>query len=221
MQHYKIKFAGETFEILPSGAIFWPSEQILIASDLHLEKGSSFNHKGTFLPPYDSLDTISRLEEMIKITSPKKTLLLGDTIHDKNGLLRMSDEIKENFFSLFKKSTLILISGNHDEELAFPNLKLNPYYKLRNITFIHEMSSNESLEISGHFHPMINTKFKGIRIRSSCFVVTKNKIIIPSFGTFTGGLDIKNNGFPDIIKKETSVFIIYNQEIINLGDSYF
>ena len=133
MKHYKIKFAGEIFEILPSGTIFWPSEQILIASDLHLEKGSSFNHKGTFLPPYDSLDTISRLEEIIKKTSPKKVLLLGDTIHDKNGLLRMSDEVKENFFSLFKKSSLIFISGNHDEELLSNNLELIPFYKLKNI----------------------------------------------------------------------------------------
>ena len=194
---------------------------MLIASDLHLEKGSSFNKEGTFLPPYDSLDTITRLEEIIKITSPKKILLLGDTLHDKNGLLRMSEEVKKKIFSLLKKNSFILISGNHDEELAFPNLKLDPYYKLRNITFTHEMSSNETLEISGHFHPMVNTKFKGIRIRASCFVVTKNKIILPSFGTFTGGLDIKNNAFPNIINKETKVFIIYNQQIINLKDSYF
>ena len=83
------------------------------------------------------------------------------------------------------------------------------------------MSSNEILEISGHFHPIVNTKFKGIRIRASCFVVTKNKIILPSFGTFTGGLDIKNNSYPNIINKETKVFIIYNQQIINLGVSYF
>ena len=221
MQHFKIKFASETFEILPSGTIFWPSEEMLIASDLHLEKGSSFNKEGTFLPPYDSFDTITRLEEIIKITSPKKILLLGDTLHDKNGLLRMSEVVKKQIFSLLKKNSFILISGNHDDKLVFPNLKLDPYYKLRNITFTHQMSSNEKLEISGHFHPIVNTKFKGIRIRASCFVVTKNKIILPSFGTFTGGLDINNNAFPKIINKETKVFIIYNQQIINLKDSYF
>ena len=108
MQHFKIKFASETFEILPSGTIFWPSEEMLIASDLHLEKGSSFNKEGTFLPPYDSFDTITRLEEIIKITSPKKILLLGDTFHDNNGLLRMSEEVKKKIFSLLKKSSFIL-----------------------------------------------------------------------------------------------------------------
>ena len=74
MQHFKIKFASETFEILPSGTIFWPSEEMLIASDLHLEKGSSFNKEGTFLPPYDSLDTITRLEAVsyTHLTLPTK-----------------------------------------------------------------------------------------------------------------------------------------------------
>ena len=217
MKHYKIKFAGETLEILPSGTIFWPSEQILIVSDLHLEKGSSFNHKGTFLPPYDSLDTISRLEEIIKKTSPKKILLLGDTIHDKTGLLRMSDEVKENFFSLFKKITLILISGNHDEELLYNNIELIPFYKLKKIFFIHQLTNDKNFQICGHFHPMVDTKFKGIRIRASCFVVSKYKIILPSFGTFTGGLNIRNNAFKRIIDKGTSILMIYNQKIINIG----
>jgi len=64
---------------------------------------------------------------------------------------------------------------------------------------------------------MVDTKFKGIRIRASCFVVSKNKIILPSFGTFTGGINIKNNAFKGIIDKGTSILMIYNQKIINIG----
>ena len=51
MKFYNIKFANENFEISPFGAIFWPNEEILIVSDLHLEKGSSYYQRGTFLPP--------------------------------------------------------------------------------------------------------------------------------------------------------------------------
>ena len=50
MKFYNIKFANENFEISPFGAIFWPNEEILIVSDLHLEKGSSYYQRGTFLP---------------------------------------------------------------------------------------------------------------------------------------------------------------------------
>ena len=142
---------------------------------------------------------------------------MGDTIHDKTGLLRMSDEVKENFFSLFKKITLILISGNHDEELLYNNIELIPFYKLKKIFFIHQLTYDKNFQICGHFHPMVDTKFKGIRIRASCFVVSKNKIILPSFGTFTGGLNIKNNAFKGIIDKGTSILMIYNQKIINIG----
>ena len=48
MKFYNIKFANENFEISPFGAIFWPNEEILIVSDLHLEKGSSYYQRGTF-----------------------------------------------------------------------------------------------------------------------------------------------------------------------------
>ena len=59
MKFYNIKFANENFEISPFGAVFWPNEEILIVSDLHLEKGSSYYQRGTFLPPYDTFDTIN------------------------------------------------------------------------------------------------------------------------------------------------------------------
>ena len=109
MKFYNIKFANENFEISPFGAVFWPNEEILIVSDLHLEKGSSYYQRGTFLPPYDTFDTINRLEEIIKQTCPKKVLLLGDTMHDKNGLLRMPNKMKEKFFSLLEKWSFVLI----------------------------------------------------------------------------------------------------------------
>ena len=114
-----------------------------------------------------------------------------------------------------------MISGNHDEEFKGYDLKLFPSFKIRKITFRHQSSFDETTEISGHFHPVINTKFKGVRIRTPCFLVTENKIILPSFGTFTGGLDIKNDAFKDIISKNTSAYIIYNQQIINLNSNYF
>ena len=221
MKFYNIKFANENFEISPFGAIFWPNEEILIVSDLHLEKGSSYYQRGTFLPPYDTFDTINRLEEIIKQTYPKKVLLLGDTMHDKNGLLRMPNKMKEKFFSLLEKWSFVLISGNHDEEFKGYDLKLFPSFKIGKITFRHQSSFDETTEISGHFHPVINTKFKGVRIRTPCFLVTENKIILPSFGTFTGGLDIKNDAFKDIISKNTSAYIIYNKQNINLNSNYF
>ena len=37
-----------------SGALFWEEQNLLVVSDLHLEKGSSFAARGVLLPPYDT-----------------------------------------------------------------------------------------------------------------------------------------------------------------------
>ena len=42
----------------PAGALYWPERGLLVVSDLHLEKGSSFAMRGLLLPPYDSAATL-------------------------------------------------------------------------------------------------------------------------------------------------------------------
>ena len=42
-----------------SGALFWHEQRLLVVSDLHLEKGSSFAARGMLLPPYDTAATLA------------------------------------------------------------------------------------------------------------------------------------------------------------------
>ena len=42
-----------------SGALFWEEQRLLVVSDLHLEKGSSFAARGVLLPPYDTAATLA------------------------------------------------------------------------------------------------------------------------------------------------------------------
>ena len=46
-----VTVAGVTFTADLAGALFWDEERLLIVSDLHLEKGSSFAQRGVLLPP--------------------------------------------------------------------------------------------------------------------------------------------------------------------------
>src|ERR1700720_1586627 len=48
-----------------SGALFWEEQRLLVVSDLHLEKGSSFAARGVLLPPYDTVATLGRLASVI------------------------------------------------------------------------------------------------------------------------------------------------------------
>ena len=52
-------------------------------------------------------------------------------------------------------------------------------------------------ELSGHFHPKLRIMHRGRRLSRRCFVGSERKIILPAFGSLTGGLDA---GHPEIVK---------------------
>ena len=51
-----------------SGALFWEEQRLLVVSDLHLEKGSSFAARGVLLPPYDTVATLAALPPSSRAT---------------------------------------------------------------------------------------------------------------------------------------------------------
>ena len=54
-----IAIAGVTLLADLSGALYWEEERLLVVSDLHLEKGSSFAVRGILLPPFDTAATLA------------------------------------------------------------------------------------------------------------------------------------------------------------------
>ena len=44
-------------------------------------------------------------------------------------------------------------------------------------------------EISGHFHPKLRVHLRGRQVSRRCFVSSPTKVIMPAFGSLTGGLD--------------------------------
>src|SRR4051794_39801141 len=74
-----------------SGALWFADLSLLVVSDLHLEKGSSFARHGQFLPPYDTAETLRLLGELILHYDPRMVISLGDSFHDGYGHLRMMD----------------------------------------------------------------------------------------------------------------------------------
>ena len=64
-----VSIAGITMLANFSGALLWEEQSLLVVSDLHLEKGSSFAARGVLLPPYDTAATLSRLQNPIRSLS--------------------------------------------------------------------------------------------------------------------------------------------------------
>jgi len=191
-------FAGETFFAAADGALFWPREEALLVADLHLEKASWFARLGQFLPPYDSHATLSALAGEVERTGARRLFCLGDSFHDAFGCERLPDQARALLTELTGRLDWTWIVGNHDPGFAdHCGGKLEEEVEIAGIVLRHEVVRGDARpEISGHFHPKLRMNLKGRRVSRRCFVVSPSKMILPAFGSLTGGLDARH---PEIL----------------------
>src|SRR3954453_3623035 len=112
-----LNLVGVEFLADLSGALFWQEQSLLVVSDLHLEKGSSFAARGVLLPPYDTVATLSRLAAVIARHDPRMVIALGDSFHDRDAHERLSAQDREALSAMQVRRDWIWISGNHDPAL--------------------------------------------------------------------------------------------------------
>ena len=184
-------FAGETFFATADGALFWPEQQALLVADLHLEKASWFARIGQFLPPYDSLATLTALAAQVERTGATRLFCLGDSFHDRFGCDRLPANARDLLIGLTGRLDWTWIVGNHDPGFAdHCGGRLADEVVLGGIVLRHEAVRVETRpEMSGHYHPKLRLHLKGRNVSRRCFVASATKLIFPAFGSLTGGLD--------------------------------
>ncbi len=182
---------------------------MVIVSDLHLEKGSHFARRGFFLPPYDSLETLERLHRVMADLKPQQILILGDTFHDADGYNRLPVREMALFARLLDYNPL-WITGNHDGAFVPEGFAAHNSLTLEGITFNHEAAEDVPFEISGHYHPKVDIVHKQARISRPCFIEDGNKMIIPAFGAYTGGLPVTHKAFKHILH-EPRIYALGNK----------
>ena len=192
--------AGVTLVADLSGALFWEAERLLVVSDLHLEKGSSFATRGVLLPPYDTVATLSRLAAVIARHDPRSVIALGDSFHDRNAHDRLSVTDRDTITALQARRDWIWISGNHDPSLpsdlggvVASEVCVGP------LAFRHE-PSGASGEIAGHLHPKARVTTRGRSLERRCFACDGERAVMPAFGAYTGGLSIRDAAFTKIFQ---------------------
>ncbi|MGB7335356.1 MAG: ligase-associated DNA damage response endonuclease PdeM [Salaquimonas sp.] len=187
-----------------AGCLYWPDEATLIVSDLHLEKGSSFARKGSLVPPYDTGATLNRLKTQIDLWQPKRIISLGDSFHDPEAHERLAFGDLEILKTMMLGREWIWITGNHDPA---PPQDLGgigaSQMLIRNLIFRHEPQKGMQFgEVAGHLHPAgkINRRYRSVR--RPCFVTDTTRLIMPSFGAYTGGLNIRHDAFDNLFDQE-------------------
>ncbi|MBI4275121.1 MAG: ligase-associated DNA damage response endonuclease PdeM [Rhizobiales bacterium] len=189
--------AGVSFVADPGGALYWPCERLLAVADLHLEKGSSFARRGTLLPPYDTAATLARLAVLIARFSPRIVIALGDSFHDGDGPERLSDSDADALRELQRGRDWIWIAGNHDPDPA-PRVggDFAAVHVISGIVFRHApMQDAQAIEIAGHLHPVARVNGRGGTVRRRCFVSDHTRLVMPAFGTYAGGLNVRDRAF--------------------------
>lgn len=215
----KLFFGGSVFELHPAGVLLGPAQDMLIVSDLHLEKGSHFARRGFFLPPYDSRDTLERLLGLCESTNAKRLLILGDGFHDAQGFDRLGDKDRALFAELTHFNPVWII-GNHDKEFVPAGFEVREDWQEGFIMFRHQADPAASaFEISGHYHPKADIQYKGERFSRDCFIEDGRKLILPAFGAYTGGLSVSDPAIRSLFGAEFMMHLVGNSKIISLSSA--
>ena len=193
-----LSFAGQDFLATLEGALFWPAQGALLVADLHLEKASWFARFGQFLPPYDSHATLTGLAACVERSGATRLYCLGDSFHDRFGCDRLPADARALLTAMTATLDWVWIVGNHDPGFAdHCGGRIEDEVETAGIVLRHHaVPGDPRPELSGHFHPKLRLRSGGRNVSRRCFVASATKLILPAFGSLTGGLDAHH---PEII----------------------
>jgi len=192
--------AGAEFAADPAGVIYWPEQGLLAVADLHLEKGSSFAARGVLLPPYDTAATLAGVARLVARYAPRTVVALGDSFHDGEGPARIAAADRATLAALQRGRDWVWIAGNHDPDRpdglggSFCGL-----LALGALIFRHAPTGAEG-EIAGHLHPVARVGGRGRTVSRRCFACDGRRAVMPAFGAYAGGLNVRDQAFDDVFE---------------------
>ncbi|TWB35263.1 ligase-associated DNA damage response endonuclease PdeM [Nitrospirillum pindoramense] len=194
-----------------SGALFWPERGLLVVADLHLEKGSAFAARGTLLPPYDTAATLARLEATCRRLAPRRVLCLGDSFHDRRAGDRLSAEDGRRLAALAGGHEWLWVVGNHDPAPPpdWGGQVVDDWIE-GPLVFRHEAQGVTAAgEISGHYHPKASVPTRARRVGGRCFITDGHRLVLPAFGAYTGGLDVRDAALRRLFPGAFSIVLLH------------
>lgn len=205
-----IHLAGERLMLDPMGALFWPRQRLLAVSDLHLEKGSSFARRGMLLPPWDTHTTLDRLALLLRRWSPVTVVALGDSFHDADGSGRLPASEQQRLNAMAQAHRFIWVQGNHD---PIPPAGLAgewvETHAAGGMVFRHQsLASADPGEVVGHHHPKATIEARSGTVSRPCFVFDGARLMMPAFGAYTGGLDVRDPAISRLFPRGGRVFLL-------------
>jgi len=211
-----ITHLGHKIELLGEHAVLLPDHSALVLADVHLGKATTFQAHGLPVPEGDDMADLARIRQLVEKTKARQLIIAGDLLHSPGGVSpTLISQLEHWMKECPAKITLVL--GNHDQRaLHAHHLESVPTLALDGIHIIHDPADATGVfSICGHLHPVIRVKDtpRG-HLRTPCFWLTESTLVLPSFGTFTGGHPIKPAS-PD------RIFAPLNGRVVELPPTYW
>lgn len=199
----RVLLCGKSFIADRTGALYWPSEETLIVSDLHLEKGSYLADDGAVIPPYDTVSVFERLEDALDRYDPNRVIALGDSFCGDEDA-RLSAHDSDWLYDLMEDRDWYWICGN--DQAPVPDCyggTILPHVTLGGIKFRYEpVRAPISHEIAGRMHPIAQISEYGYVMSGRCFVSNGMRLILPSMGKYSQGANVLGPAFDSLLGHE-------------------
>jgi len=189
MNPHRFTLSGVRLSVLPSGALWWEEAQLLCVSDLHLGKClRPARAGGALLPPYETAETLSRLDADLAATRPVTVVCLGDSFDDDRAAGEIGEETALRFARMQAGRRWIWIEGNHDGGRTAPGGTHLAELREGPLVFRHVASAGAMGEVSGHYHPKAAVTGRAGRVTRPCLLHDGVRAILPAYGAYAGGL---------------------------------
>lgn len=201
----------QTFTLHPHGGIFWQEKSVLLISDVHLGKVAHFRKFGAAVPRKALHKNFILLDELVNHFQPFHICFLGDLFHSS---LNREWDFFENWAAK-TASKITLIVGNHDiiapEKFQTLGIEIFEELLLQGFLFTHHPEERGGFfNFCGHIHPAVRLQgFGRQRLKLPCFFKTRNQLILPAFGEFTGNHVLQP-------KKDDEIFVVVEGEVIRI-----
>ncbi|MEM1260195.1 MAG: ligase-associated DNA damage response endonuclease PdeM [Bacteroidota bacterium] len=208
---YSISINSQTLTLHPHGGIFWKEKSLLLISDVHLGKVGHFRKFGAAVPRKVVHKNFILLDQLVGYFQPFHICFLGDLFHSS---LNKEWELFENWIEK-TAAKITLVAGNHDiiapEKFQDLGIEIFEELILDNFLLTHHPTEWDGLfNFCGHIHPAVRLQgFGRQRLKLPCFFKTKNQMILPAFGEFTGNHTLAP-------KKDDEIFAIVEGELIKI-----
>ena len=214
-----LEIAGATCGLTCAGALWLPRTRTLALGDLHLEKGSARAHRGALLPPYDTRHTLDRLDAELDRLRPETLVLMGDSFHDPRAVGRLAPEDALRVARLAFGRRLVWIEGNHDVRRGASALAALPgevadEVVVEGLTLRHDpLPGPRPGEVSGHLHPAARVAAAGRAVRRRAFLTDGDRLILPAFGAYAGGLNALDPAFTGLFTRPPLAAVLGDDKV--------